>query len=226
MNLTLKLLVSALLLTMSQWSLAAPLYAGYINTIPNTLQYSGTHFTGTLAPLVNCINLKSALDIQPLPASIGSIIQGLNDGSIEIGMALVADRDRDNIATASRHILAIPSVLVSRDVFDPEQLADVMVSTARGSAYAHGLKKANANIQYSENYIEALNRFLSGDVEAAVVPKATLSLAPEQFDDTIFVAPFSEDRIVYYVSNLSPQHDAYVTAIAYGIDNCVVQNKP
>lgn len=226
MNLKLKLLISTLLLATSQWSLATPLYAGYINTISNTLQYDGNNFTGTLAPLVNCINLKSALAIQPLPASIDSLLDGLNDGSIEIAMALVADNDRDNIAKATAPILTLPSVLVSRDPFDPEQLSEVMVSTARGSAYAHSLIKANANIQYADNYNGALNQFLNGDVEATVVPKATLSLSPEWFDDSIFVAPFSEDRIVYYVSNRSPQQDKYLTAITHGINNCVVHNKP
>ena len=226
MKLFLKMLISALLLASSQWGLAAPLYAGYINNISNTLQYDGEHFTGTLAPLVNCINLKSALTIQPLPASIGSLLEGLNDGSIEIAMALVADSDRDNIAMATAPILTIPSVLVSRDPFDPEQLSEVMVSTARGSAYAHNLKRANANIQYADTYNDALNLFLNGDVEATVVPKATLSLSPEWFDDSIFVVPFSEDRIVYYVSNRSPQQDQYLTAITHGIDNCVVHNKP
>jgi|GEM_PF-886845 ABC-type amino acid transport substrate-binding protein len=225
MHLLSKFLVGAALYLSSQALVAQTLYAGYLNTIQNTLQYDGKHFTGTLSPLVNCINLKSALDMQPLPAAIDSLIQGLSDGSIEIVIGLVADDARDAVATASKPILRLPAMLISREAFDPKQLSDVLVSTARGSAYAHALKRADAIIQYADSYNGALEQFFNGDVEAAVIPKASMSMSADMIDDNLFVAPFSEDRIVYYVSNRSPQADAYLEAIGNGINNCMVQTK-
>jgi len=52
-----------------------------------------------------------------------------------------------------------------------------------------------------------------------------MSMSADMIDDNLFVAPFSEDRIVYYVSNRSPQADAYLEAIGNGINNCMVQTK-
>lgn len=213
----------AMLMLSASLSAAEPITAAYLDTIQASLQHNDLTFTGTLGPLVNCINVAGGLELELIPAGISDILTGLNDGSFSMAIGLVKDEKRVEYATASRPLVVIPSVFLSRAVYDTQLLSDVIVLTAQGSGYSRSLNEAGAIIEYAKSYQDALLRFSRGDGDAVVVPKATITLYPEMVGDELFQVSYSSDDIVYYVSNVEPNRDALLAAIDSGMNHCVTQ---
>ncbi len=213
--------ISTLLVLTSSFCAADPIVTAYLNSIQSSLQYNGTHFTGTLGPLVNCINSKAELDVVPIPADIDAILEGLSSGNFTLAVGLVEDKNRSHFAAASLPILSLPSVLLSRDAYDPASLSDVRVMTASGSGYKDALSAADAIIEYADSYTDALMRFSQGEVDAIVIPTSLVTQHADLIDADVFQQTFSSDNIVYYVSNTATHQADILAAIEQGMSYCI-----
>lgn len=214
----------ALTLMLGATSLQAEQYnAVYIDGIPNTLKYQDKRFSGSMGSIIKCIDNNAKIDVQYQANNISNALDGLANGNIDFVVAIIKADERDQYALSSHPILNLDAILLSKKSLKTDELSGEIVALARGSSYAEKLTMQGARIKYTDSYMGALQMLIDGHASSTVVPRALLAGNDISEADQFYDIIYTQDQIVFYVSNKAPNQDLLLTSLNTGINNCRIK---